>query len=168
MQSTINILATPEQAKEMLGEISNGTLITQFSEDGNSLVGFALDGEFCTEDLEAALVYLLSLVPKEGSLIDPDLLDITNIEHPRDDEFDVVSARYGISSRQGFSYRTRGYLSHETPTANFTLSGMSASKGGRVWISEVTKTAEIQCLLAELESYCRVRGTTMSKVEDYI
>lgn len=157
--SKINIPVTAEQARAVMDERSNGCVHIAWDSDGH-LESLFLDGEFCAEDLEAVLVFCATKLGKDKTLIDPSTIEVTTIEH-RSPTFNVVNERYGLTPNQAYSYR----LADQTI---YKLTGMSASKGGRVWISDLTDIKQLQALCCELQLWCDVRDYKVSRIEDCI
>lgn len=146
---------TPEQGLELINDRSNGNFTYDLEPTTGVVTSFELEGEFCNEELEGAMAWLLPRAANKMLVGDylPHAGEVADLIHPERyrPEFTIVNQRHGISAHHASA------LIHSTQTTMVEI-GMSASKGGRVWIDRCRTLAELQALLVRLNYYCAVRN----------
>ena len=136
----VKIKATPEQGLETLNERSNGAY-NHWTNQAGEITYFNFVGEFCLDELEGGLVHLIANYRPDPPNHLQLLGDVSDTAMASDIlEHADIYERYGATVVQA-----RKYI--EANPELVLVDSISASKGGRVWLSECRNVIALQAVI---------------------
>lgn len=153
-----------QEAFGILKEMSNGTYeFTEKVTPTGKRPKFWLSGEFCTEEIEAALILMWMYDPTAVRLVNHPMLP----QHCGDLVSDPVFERLGVSSNQARDFLQAYAKTKHLQTSDW-YSGFSASKCGRSWIDNIKEPVVLEAILAMLYGYCQLSDYKVTHCEESV
>lgn len=154
MSEAKNTLITTDWAEEVLNNASNLARRHEMNSAGEFI--FSIASEPTLSELQAMLFLALEKTPKTSPLyvraakctVNPDHLD--------------------SNSEYGITFAGAQHLIELYTRNGFELSGMSASKGGRLWCSEIETIPLLEAVIVSLMEWCKDKNYQPETLQDIV